>query len=153
MSLPQGEARGCRRGRDTPFTIGDLARRTGLTAKAIRFYSDTGIMPPTDRSPVGYRRYDTGALARPDLVRTLRAWPGARPCRHPAGGGPEGLGAPRRSRTRRRPGGTDPHPATAMCGAASGGRTGLHPRGNGPDAQACQAFRRRTQAPRHRLHR
>lgn len=57
---------------DTLFTIGDLARRTGLTVKAIRFYSDTGIVPPKDRSPAGYRLYDIGALARLDLVRTLR---------------------------------------------------------------------------------
>ncbi|NUP62311.1 MAG: MerR family transcriptional regulator [Nonomuraea sp.] len=57
---------------DTLLTIGDLARRTGLTVKAIRFYSDRGIVPPTQRSPSGYRLYDAGAAARLDLVRTLR---------------------------------------------------------------------------------
>jgi len=57
---------------DTLFSIGDLARRTGLTVKAIRFYSDQGIVPPTDRSPAGYRRYSIEAVARLDLVRTLR---------------------------------------------------------------------------------
>ncbi|WP_441247845.1 MerR family transcriptional regulator [Kitasatospora sp. McL0602] len=57
---------------DTLFSIGDLARRTGLTVKAIRFYSDSGIVPPTDRSPAGYRRYGIDAVARLDLVRTLR---------------------------------------------------------------------------------
>ncbi|MFJ8435309.1 MerR family transcriptional regulator [Kitasatospora sp. NPDC094019] len=57
---------------DTLFTIGDLARRTGLTVKTIRFWSDSGIVPPTDRSPAGYRLYDLDALARLDLVRTLR---------------------------------------------------------------------------------
>ncbi|MFG2142690.1 MerR family transcriptional regulator [Streptomyces sp. NPDC048696] len=54
------------------YSIGDLARRTGLTVKAVRFYSDCGIVPPTDRSPAGYRLYDIDALARLDLVRTLR---------------------------------------------------------------------------------
>jgi DNA-binding transcriptional MerR regulator len=54
------------------YSIGDLARRTGLTVKAIRFYSDQGIVPPTDRSPAGYRRYDIDAVARLELVRTLR---------------------------------------------------------------------------------
>ncbi|MFF3654073.1 MerR family transcriptional regulator [Streptomyces olivochromogenes] len=53
-------------------SIGELARRTGLTVKAIRFYSDRGIVPPTVRSPVGYRLYGADALARLDLVRTLR---------------------------------------------------------------------------------
>ena len=57
---------------DTLYSIGDLARRTGLTVKAIRFYSDCGIVPPTDRSPAGYRLYDIDAVARLDLVRTLR---------------------------------------------------------------------------------
>ena len=57
---------------DTLCSIGDLARRTGLTVKVIRFYSDRGIVPPTDRSPAGHRLYDVEAVARLELVRTLR---------------------------------------------------------------------------------
>jgi DNA-binding transcriptional MerR regulator len=53
-------------------SIGELARRTGLTVKAIRFYSDRGIVPPAGRSPAGYRLYGADARARLDLVRTLR---------------------------------------------------------------------------------
>ncbi|MGW1374191.1 MerR family transcriptional regulator [Streptomyces sp. NPDC002446] len=56
----------------TLYSIGDLARRTGLTVKAIRFYSDSGIVPPTERSPAGHRRYGIAAVTRLDLVRTLR---------------------------------------------------------------------------------
>ncbi|MFJ9736620.1 MerR family transcriptional regulator [Streptomyces sp. NPDC101166] len=56
----------------TLYSIGELARRTGITVKTIRFYSDRGLIPPTDRSPAGYRLYDNGAVARLDLVRTLR---------------------------------------------------------------------------------
>ncbi|GAA3236104.1 MerR family transcriptional regulator [Actinocorallia longicatena] len=56
----------------TLYSIGDLARMTGLTVKAIRFYSDEGIVPPTDRSPAGHRRYDPDAAARLGLIRTLR---------------------------------------------------------------------------------
>ncbi|MFD5946340.1 MerR family transcriptional regulator [Streptomyces collinus] len=54
------------------YSIGELARRTGLTVKTIRFYSDRGIVAPTDRSPAGYRLYNLDAAARLDLVRTLR---------------------------------------------------------------------------------
>ncbi|MGW6857562.1 MerR family transcriptional regulator [Streptomyces xanthophaeus] len=54
------------------YSIGELSRRTGLTVKTIRFYSDQGIVPPTDRSPAGYRLYGPDALARLDLARTLR---------------------------------------------------------------------------------
>ncbi|WP_369362926.1 MerR family transcriptional regulator [Streptomyces sp. CG4] len=57
---------------DTLYSIGELARRTGLTVKTIRFYSDRGIVAPTDRSPAGYRLYSINAVARLDLVRTLR---------------------------------------------------------------------------------
>jgi len=54
------------------FTIGELARRTGLPVKTIRFYSDEGLLPPTDRTPSGYRLYDTRALARLELIKTVR---------------------------------------------------------------------------------
>lgn len=57
---------------DALYSIGELARHTGLTVKTIRFYSDSGIVPPTDRSPAGYRLYDIDALTRLDLARTLR---------------------------------------------------------------------------------
>jgi len=57
---------------DALRTIGDLARLTGLTVKTIRFWSDAGVVPPTDRTPAGYRLYGPDALARLDLVRTLR---------------------------------------------------------------------------------
>lgn len=56
----------------TRYTIGELARRTGLSVKTIRFYSDTGVVPPTDRTAAGYRQYDVTAVSRLELVRTLR---------------------------------------------------------------------------------
>ncbi|WP_052849136.1 MerR family transcriptional regulator [Streptomyces avicenniae] len=54
------------------LSIGELARRTGLSVRTVRFWSDEGLVPPTGRSPAGYRLYDTAALARLALVRTLR---------------------------------------------------------------------------------
>jgi DNA-binding transcriptional MerR regulator len=57
---------------DTLYSIGDLARRTRLSVRTIRFYSDCGVLPPADRSPAGHRRYGLDALARLDLIRTLR---------------------------------------------------------------------------------
>ncbi|WP_415830337.1 MerR family transcriptional regulator, partial [Kibdelosporangium persicum] len=38
---------GRQQGDDVRYTIGQLVRRTGLTVKAIRFYADRGIVPPT----------------------------------------------------------------------------------------------------------
>jgi DNA-binding transcriptional MerR regulator len=54
------------------LSIGEVARRTGLSVKTIRFYSDSGLVPPAARSAAGYRLYDLDAFARLDLVRTLR---------------------------------------------------------------------------------
>ena len=54
------------------FAIGELARRTGLTVKTIRFYSDRGLVPPCRRETSGRRRYDHEAVARLALIRTLR---------------------------------------------------------------------------------
>jgi DNA-binding transcriptional MerR regulator len=54
------------------FTIGQLAARTGLTSRTIRFWSDAGLVPPSGRSASGYRLYDAEAVARLDLVWTLR---------------------------------------------------------------------------------
>jgi DNA-binding transcriptional MerR regulator len=54
------------------LTIGELARRTGLTTRTIRFYSDEGLLPPADRTHAGYRLYDGESLARLELLRTLR---------------------------------------------------------------------------------
>jgi len=54
------------------YTIGQAARRVGVPTRTIRFWCDSGVLPPADRSAGGYRRYDAAAIARLDLVRTLR---------------------------------------------------------------------------------
>lgn len=58
---------------DTPLlTISELARRTGVSSRTIRFWSDEGLIPVARRSAARYRLYDSDALARLELVRTLR---------------------------------------------------------------------------------
>jgi DNA-binding transcriptional MerR regulator len=54
------------------YSIGELSRRSGLSVRTIRFYSDVGVVPVSARSAAGYRLYDVEAVARLDLVRTLR---------------------------------------------------------------------------------
>src|ERR1700754_933866 len=56
----------------TLLTIGQLARRSGVPVRTIRFWSDEGVFPESDRSSGNYRRYDARAVVRLDLVRTLR---------------------------------------------------------------------------------
>ncbi|GAA0651919.1 MerR family transcriptional regulator [Kutzneria viridogrisea] len=54
------------------YGIGELARLSGLTVRTIRFYSDSGLLPPAERTHAGYRLYDIAALTRLKFVRTLR---------------------------------------------------------------------------------
>jgi DNA-binding transcriptional MerR regulator len=54
------------------LTIGQLARRTGLPVRTIRYWSDIGAVRASGRTAGGYRLYDAEAVARLELVRTLR---------------------------------------------------------------------------------
>ncbi|WP_410572341.1 MerR family transcriptional regulator [Amycolatopsis sp. cmx-4-61] len=57
---------------DKLYPIGDVARRTGLSVSAIRFYADEGVVAPTRLTEGGFRQYDVHAVARLELVRSLR---------------------------------------------------------------------------------
>src|SRR5712691_11003309 len=47
---------------DGGLKIGELARRAGVTAKAIRFYERTRVLPPAKRAANRYRLYDDEAV-------------------------------------------------------------------------------------------
>ena len=53
--------------------IGELAEATGTTTKTLRFYEDSGLLPPPERTVNGYRDYDQEAIARLDFIRRGRA--------------------------------------------------------------------------------
>jgi DNA-binding transcriptional MerR regulator len=57
---------------DPVLSIGELARRTGLPIRTIRFWSDIGLVPPVARTGSGRRLYDAACVARLELVATLR---------------------------------------------------------------------------------
>lgn len=50
------------------FSIGELARRTGVRTSAIRYYEDAGVLPKPARSS-GRRRYDAEAVR---LIEVLK---------------------------------------------------------------------------------
>lgn len=54
------------------MTIGELAKRTGLAVRTLRFYADAGVLPEATRSESGYRLFGPEAVARARLLRTLR---------------------------------------------------------------------------------
>lgn len=55
-----------------PLTIGQLSDRTGVAVRTVRYWSDIGLLPPGRRSGGGYRLYGTEAVARLELLRSLR---------------------------------------------------------------------------------
>ena len=53
--------------------IGELAERAGISAKAIRYYEQIGILTPPERYASGYRAFDEAALGRLGFVRAAQA--------------------------------------------------------------------------------
>ncbi|MGW2658806.1 helix-turn-helix domain-containing protein [Streptomyces sp. NPDC001478] len=54
------------------WSIGELAAATGIAVKTLRYYSDSGLLPVTERSSGGHRRYGPEAWERIRLIRRLR---------------------------------------------------------------------------------
>jgi MerR family copper efflux transcriptional regulator len=53
--------------------IGELSRRTGVTAQTVRYYERLGLIRPERRTGAGYRLYDDSALGRLRFIRRARA--------------------------------------------------------------------------------
>ncbi|MDP3984532.1 MAG: heavy metal-responsive transcriptional regulator [Acidimicrobiia bacterium] len=53
--------------------IGELARRTGVPTKTIRYYEDIGVLPAPDRAANDYRDYADEAVDRLAFVRDAQA--------------------------------------------------------------------------------
>lgn len=53
--------------------IGDVAARSGLTVKTIRFYCDEGLIHPASRSDGGFRLFSPDVFDELTFIRTLRA--------------------------------------------------------------------------------
>jgi MerR family transcriptional regulator, copper efflux regulator len=53
--------------------IGELARRSGIPATALRYYEKAGLLASPQRTPSGYRAYDAGALQRLAFIRAAQA--------------------------------------------------------------------------------
>ena len=59
--------------RTRPLTIGQIARRSGFTVKALRFYDRCGLLPPAGRRPSGYRLYHEADVHRLEFIRQAKA--------------------------------------------------------------------------------
>ncbi|MGW8526376.1 MULTISPECIES: MerR family transcriptional regulator [Nocardiopsidaceae] len=52
--------------------IGELARRTGVTTRTLRYYEEQGLLHP-ERESNGYRSYPESSVTRVEQVRDLLA--------------------------------------------------------------------------------
>jgi MerR family transcriptional regulator, copper efflux regulator len=52
--------------------IGQVAERTGLSLRTIRFYEENGLVPPTGRSAGGFRLYGEDAVARLEVIKRMK---------------------------------------------------------------------------------
>ncbi|MDR3158255.1 MAG: heavy metal-responsive transcriptional regulator [Zoogloeaceae bacterium] len=53
-----------RENRSRHLSIGTLAKETGVSASALRYYERENLLPPPQRSAGGYRKYDKNAVWR-----------------------------------------------------------------------------------------
>jgi len=52
--------------------IGEIAKRSGLSVKTIRFYCDQGLLQPVGRSEGGYRLFRQETIEELAIIRALR---------------------------------------------------------------------------------
>lgn len=74
--------------------IGELARRTGVSVRSLRYYEEQGLLD-SDRTPGGHREYAEKAVDRVVRIQVLyaaglnsRVIDGILPCIHDDDGGP-----------------------------------------------------------------
>lgn len=53
--------------------IGELARRSGVTVRALRHYDEIGLLAPSERTVSGHRRYTPDDVRRLYRIRALRS--------------------------------------------------------------------------------
>ncbi len=54
------------------YTIEQVATRTGLTKRTLRYYEEVGLLPPTERTEGNYRQYSEADVQRIEHIKKLR---------------------------------------------------------------------------------
>lgn len=63
-SRVEGEAR---------YQIGEVAERTGVTQRTLRFYEEKGLLPPPERMEGGFRLYSDADVERITSIRSMQS--------------------------------------------------------------------------------
>ncbi len=54
------------------WRVGELARETGLSVRALHYYDEIGLLSPSRRTEAGHRLYETGDVVRLQQIKSLR---------------------------------------------------------------------------------
>ncbi|MFT3756738.1 MAG: heavy metal-responsive transcriptional regulator [Pseudoxanthomonas sp.] len=60
------------RSQPTSFTIGALAKQSGVAIDTIRYYEREGLLPPPSRRASGFREYDDSTIERVRFIRRAK---------------------------------------------------------------------------------
>jgi MerR family transcriptional regulator, copper efflux regulator len=55
-----------------PLRVGELAKRTGKTVRALHLYEELGLLQPVHRSKGGFRLYSPSAIKRVEWIQKLQ---------------------------------------------------------------------------------
>lgn len=61
------------RGKKGMFLIGELAKRSGVSADTLRFYEKNALLTPSGRSDSGYRLYNEGDLDQVHFILNAKS--------------------------------------------------------------------------------
>ena len=51
------------------INVSDIAKQSGVSPDAVRYYEKEGLLPPAPRSPSGYRQYDESTAGRIRFIK------------------------------------------------------------------------------------
>src|SRR6478672_5777615 len=57
---------------EKPLRVGELAKRTGKTVRALHLYEELGLLKPVHRSKGGFRLYAPSAVDRVEWIQKLQ---------------------------------------------------------------------------------
>jgi MerR family copper efflux transcriptional regulator len=57
---------------EKPLRVGELAKRTGKTVRALHLYEEMGLLRPVHRSKGGFRLYSPSAVKRVEWIQKLQ---------------------------------------------------------------------------------
>ncbi len=72
-STPLNGSSAATRRKDGLLTTGDMARMSGNTLRTVRFYEETGLLSPVQRTDGGHRLFENTELRKLLLVTEMRA--------------------------------------------------------------------------------